>query len=78
MSPSCRTETSFLIDIDDKESIADTIIYAKRLLEELKVKIIFTYLTKNGSHIITEPFNPTLWDKELGEIKKDSLLLISY
>ena len=80
MKPSCREETFFLIDIDDNKvvSIADTIIYAKRKLEELDIKIICTYLTKNGSHIITKPFNPALWDNDLGEIKKDGLLLLDY
>lgn len=78
MNPSCRAETKFLIDIDDVESVADTIIYAKRLLGELGVKILASYTTKNGAHIITEPFNPSLWDTDLGEIKKDGLILIAY
>jgi hypothetical protein len=78
MRPSCRAETKFLIDLDNVESVADAIIYAERLLIDLKVKIIARYLTKNGAHIITEPFNPSLWHSDLGEIKKDGMMLICY
>lgn len=32
----------------------------------------------NLLNIVTKPFNPSLWDSSLGDIKKDGLMLISY
>jgi predicted metal-binding protein len=74
MSSSCRAETNFLIDVDNPNDILDT----EELLKKLEINILFKYLTKNGWHIITKPFNPALWNNKFGEIKKDSLLLISF
>lgn len=73
MNPSCRAETSFLIDID-----ADDIYNVDQVVEKLaKITRNFkTYKTKNGWHIITTPFNPALLPGV--EIKKDGLLLLSF
>ena len=80
MKPNARAETKFLIDIDnvvitDTETYPDEVI---KHLKDIKVKIFMVYRTKNGFHIITEPFNPNLFNYEFGEIKKDGLLLLSY
>ena len=80
MKHNSRAETKFLIDIDnietDKENIDISII--ENHLKEIKAEVILKYPTKNGIHIITEPFNPNLFNNEFGEIKKDALLLLDY
>jgi hypothetical protein len=82
MSPNCKAESNFLIDIDnviiDDLDISLDISIIKEHLEQIKTEILFEYPTKNGYHIITNPFNPALWNDEFGEIKKDSLILISF
>jgi len=80
MKPSSRTETKFLIDIDDIIKTKENwdISEVEKHLEEINVKIILKYPTKNGFHIIVEPFNPNEWNSEFGEIKKDGLLLLSF
>jgi hypothetical protein len=80
MQPSNRAQTMFLIDIDDDEPVGgkrrDKDGEALGHLAELGVRVIDNRKTKNGWHIITEPFNPALWDNTLGEVKKDALLCI--
>jgi hypothetical protein len=80
MSPHCRSETIFLIDIDDiiKKGSNWDISVIDQYIQKIGVKEILRYDTKNGVHILTEPFNPSLWNSEFGEIKKDALLLISF
>jgi len=80
MKPSSRAETRFLIDIDNiiKKSENWDISIIKKHLEDIKVKVLLQYPTKSGIHIITEPFNPNLWNSDYGEIKKDALLLLDY
>lgn len=72
MKPSARAETQFLIDIDSQNSKVE------EKLNLIGVKIIAKYPTKNGIHIITEPFNPNLLGLNFGEIKKDDLLLLDF
>jgi len=81
MKPGARVETKFLIDIDDIPSYWTNELYIKSIEEHLKkigAEIIKKYQTKNGVHIITKPFNPSLFNGKFGEIKKDALLLLSY
>ena len=80
MNPSSRSETKFLIDVEDiiKESENWDISIIRKHLEDIKVKVLLQYPTKSGIHIITEPFNPNLWNDDFGDIKKDSLLLLDY
>ncbi len=71
MDPASREDTKLLIDIDaedDEEAI-------RKNLTVLNVWIRLDYPTKNGRHIITEPFNPAL--VPVAEIKKDGLLLFA-
>lgn len=65
----------FVLDVDDVEG-EDLHDKALRLCAELEVEIVKSYRTKNGWHIVTEPFNPALWT--VGEVKKDALLLLDY
>ncbi len=80
MKQNSRAETKFLIDVDDiitnKKDWDISII--ENHLKEIGVNIILTYPTKNGIHIITEPFNPNLFNSDFGEIKKDGLLLLDF
>lgn len=74
MKPSSRLETKFLIDIDDKAGLQN----ALEFIALKGIEIIAQYETKNGHHIITQPFNPSNWDSELGEIHKDGLMLLDF
>lgn len=75
MTPSSRAEGMFLVDCDSTEADHE----AMGQLAELGVEILDHFPTKNGWHMITEPFNPNLFKpmKEV-EIKKDGLLLLKY
>ena len=77
MKPQNKAESLFIIDVDDIDG-SDVSGDAIKKLSELDVEIIKKYRTKNGWHIVTDPFNPALWPEELGEIKKDSLILVHY
>jgi hypothetical protein len=73
MQPQNRIETNFLIDIDtvDEKEIKE---YEEQLCQI--TRNFFRYKTKNGWHIISQPFNPNLLTKY--PINKDGLLLLSY
>lgn len=77
MQPQCKAETLFLFDIDRKEG-RDIMGEAMQKLSEIGIEILYYRPTKNGWHVITQPFNPNLWDSEIGEIKKDGLLCLKY
>lgn len=67
MNPNARTSSYFLIDCDsDEEHLKATTTIPKHL-------ILFEYKTKNGNHIICNPFNP----EDFGIIiKKDAMIYI--
>lgn len=67
----------FIIDVDDSPDVKDTLAEPLKLIAELGVHIIIQYRTRNGYHIVTEPFNPELWTHK-SEIKKDALILLDY
>jgi hypothetical protein len=67
---------SFMIDVDNVPG-KDVEGEALTLLSELKVPIKVKYRTKNGWHIITEPFNPKKWTHS-SEIQKDGLILLDF
>lgn len=77
MQPRCKSSSLFLIDVDDEEGV-DVMGGAIRQIAELDVEEVMRYKTKNGWHIVVQPFNPSLWDDKFGEVKKDPLLLLSY
>ena len=71
-NPSCRTETLFLVDIDDDKDDRESI--NKEIIDN-NLEIIYAYPTKNGQHLILKPFNPNLVSFEC---KKNSLMLLEY
>lgn len=72
MQPGAREGSLFLLDIDGEGDVsAPALIW----LANNDVKIHMQYATPNGWHIITDPFNPTLFDVPNCEIKKDALML---
>ncbi len=74
MTPTCRAETKFLLDVDDEKSQNESL----KKLAELDIEILDVFKTKNGYHILTKPFNPNLFTIENVEIKKDAMLLLDY
>lgn len=76
MKPPSRAESRFLFDVDTQEpSVLDT------LRAELwkHTVIVHEYPSKNGVHIITEPFNPNLLSLPAQvECKKDAMMLLAY
>lgn len=67
MNPNCRVERNFLIDCDTEEEYK----YALEVIP--KHLIIYEYQTKNGHHLICNPFNPNEYKVE---VKKDDLIYI--
>lgn len=76
MQQNCSETSLFIIDVDNEEG-KDVQGEALQECERLGVEILKIYPTKNGFHIVTKPFNPTLW-KHKAEIKKDALILLDY
>jgi hypothetical protein len=68
-----KGETMFVLDVD----VEDNSEHLKWLAAK-NIQILFTYRTKNGWHIVVEPFNVEEYPKELGEVKKDGLLLLAW
>jgi hypothetical protein len=75
MQQTCKDTSYFVIDVDDEDG-EDMMGQALIRMQELEVEEILRYRTKSGWHIVTKPFNPTTWD--VGEIKKDGLLLLEF
>ena len=69
--PPCAKTKKFLIDLDDTTLLNQT----KEKLENI-TKIIDVRNTRNGYHMITEPYNPNL-TPEL-EVKKDAMILLEW
>lgn len=82
MQPTNKSGSMFLLDIDNQfdehGKKIDVEGAALCHLYELGVQVIHKQSTKNGWHLVTEPFNPALWDNSLGELKKDALLCIAF
>lgn len=76
MQQACKDSSLFIIDVDDVEGV-DAIGCALTKISELGIMEVKRYRTKNGWHIIVEPFNISLWNT-YGEIKKDPLILLDY
>ncbi len=74
MTPASRKTSLFMVDCDSIPAFHESLMK----LAELGVTILKQYPTKNGWHIITEPFNPTLFEVKDAEIHKDGLLLLSF
>ena len=80
-APQASADTLFLFDCDSDED-------HNRLRMEMDAaprefvgpdKLLHTYATKNGTHVITKPFNPGLLSIESRRIlQKNSLLLVGW
>lgn len=81
MQPASRKTSYFLFDVDRDEQ---GYLPLEDLLNQLPRKeegsfVLKTYYTKNGCHVITDPFNYTKIKMPAGvELKKDGLLLLSF
>ena len=76
MDKMSANESNFLFDLDDIDDRSFNVVW-----NTLKkhTKIIITYKTRNGFHIITKPFNYTLLQDNIQRtLHKDSLMLIDY
>lgn len=72
MNPTSRAETNFLFDCDSHEELSETL----ELLTKHKIDILKMYKTKNGSHVVTKPHDPSLTSTEKVKPNKDGLLLL--
>jgi len=76
MQPSQRKTSLFMFDVDDEEGRD---VMGEALCSLPPEHIVMQYKTKNGWHIITEPFNYTKIIFPKGcEFKKDGLILLAY
>lgn len=76
MKKSCRNQSNFLFDLDECDD--HSLVTITKQIEK-QTKIILTYQTKNGYHIITEPFNYNKIEcLEQVDVHPDGLLLIDY
>ena len=69
--PQSSVSKLFLVDIDpedDEKAIMDEI-------ETNKLTVVWEYATKNGRHVILEPFNPS---KVSFEVKRNDMILLAY
>lgn len=76
MQPAQRATSYFLFDCDNLEGVDVVGTMLQTIPNE---HIIKQYKTKNGWHIITHPFNHTIYDYPSSvEMKKDGLLLLDF
>jgi hypothetical protein len=76
-TPINKNTKYWMIDVDDKNT--ETIDNIMTQLNELKATNIHMIPTKNGFHIITNPFNVSLFKNIVNvEIKKQSDILLYY
>lgn len=68
----------FILDVDDPEVPHDLLGDVLTWCATNGVEIVKQYRTKNGWHVVTKPFNRTLYPAEFGGVKVDGLLLLSY
>lgn len=76
MSPSSSETSLFIVDIDDQSGFDEMIRVIGNA--DLNEKVIQKYPTKNGWHIVMNPFNPALLGEHAPKIHKDALLLLDY
>lgn len=76
-NPSASLKTLFLFDCDD---VKQSLMVVKEPNDTgFKKEVIYHYRTKNGTHIITNPFNYTKLSQEAQKlIHKNALMLWVY
>lgn len=79
MTPSSRVKENplFIFDVDNIEG-RDMMGEALSEFGRINIEVVRQYPTKNGWHILTKPFNPTLFTVPDIGINKDGLLLLAY
>lgn len=76
MSPNSSNGSLFILDLDSvAEYETALIIIAQAGLND---KIVQKYPTKNGWHIVMQPFNPALLGTYSSKIHRDALILLDY
>lgn len=82
MKPFSRARSNFLIDLDshDIDGLRNYMdaLKNKNLQRMENYAEIYSYPTQNGYHLISKPFDVTLFDFPNAEIKKDGLILLLY
>ena len=79
MKPSSRESAHFLIDIDNDDKNGLTLEMAENIVKGARVEILHKYSTKNGYHLITEPFNYAKTPlKKWDNVKVDGMVLLAY
>lgn len=73
-----KSTAALILDIDNPEVSRDLVGDVLKWCAENKIETLKQYRTKNGWHVVTKPFNRSLYPRELGEVKVDGLLLLSY
>ena len=68
MNPNARAQNHFIIDCDSQNE------YVNAHLQLRPEDILMEYATKNGFHVITNPFNPN--ERGNMQIKKDDMMFI--
>ena len=74
MNPNTRASSFFLLDVDNepgKDIMGETL----QEMARLGVVEVYRRTTRNGWHVIVEPFNLAMWTGK-AEVKKDGLLLL--
>lgn len=66
----------FILDVDDTGD--DVMGKVLRRMDELGVVEQMRYRTKNGWHVVVDPFRRDLWDVEGVGVQVDGLLLLSF
>lgn len=74
MKPGSRIGSLFILDIDGEGDVTAPVL---KWLGEHEIEPIKMYQTPNGWHIVTPPFNPTEFQFENCEVKKDGLILLA-
>lgn len=75
-TPSCATETLFVIDLDTKEEVDGCLKAIGNA--NLNDSVLKQYFTKNGMHLVTKAFNPALIGEYATNIHKDGLILLHF
>jgi hypothetical protein len=80
MRPNVAETSLFLIDVDTQgDEIVANICNDLQYLPDGGSLYVDSYATKNGTHIITKPFNPSLLKlPENCEMKKDAMMLLAF
>ena len=68
----------FILDVDDPEVPHDLLGDVLTWCATNSVEIVKQYRTKNGWHVVTKPFNRSLYPFGFGGVRVDGLLLLSY